>query len=77
MRSDKWMDRFGIASQVGLLISFGGALCIEMTGADEWRRWVGVCAAVSITAAAFAAIVYVRQIAKNKRAARTRQREGA
>ncbi|WP_309119613.1 hypothetical protein [Paenibacillus sp.] len=77
MRSGKWMDRLGVASQIGLLISFCGALCVEATGVDEWRRWVGVCAAASLSAAALAAAACVRQIAKNKRAARLRRRQGA
>ncbi|HZG76511.1 MAG TPA: hypothetical protein VEZ72_11730 [Paenibacillus sp.] len=73
MRREKYMDMVGIVSQIGLWLCFGLALWAEATGAAELKRIAGVCAAAFFSTAALAIVVYLGQIARNRRAARKRQ----
>ena len=72
MRREIVMDGLGIVSLIGLWLCFGLALWAEASGAAELKRIAGGCAAVFSAAAALAIVVYLRQIADNRNAARKR-----
>ncbi len=67
MKRDQILDWMGIVSQIGLLLCFCAAVCLELTGNEELKRIVGISTAVFLTMLVFTFAVYLLEIYRNRR----------
>jgi hypothetical protein len=64
----RMFDLIGIVSEIGLLLCFCGAIWLDVFGNEELKRIVGISSAVFLTGLAITFVVYLWDIAKNRRA---------
>ncbi len=63
----RMFDLMGVASKIGLLLCFCGAIWLDVTGNEELKRIVSISTAVSLTLLALTFAAYLWEIAKNRR----------